>query len=255
MGGEGTELGDRALAGLTLRPSRATLDAPKDSRSAMEFFDLVGNVRAMRRIKPDPVPVSMIRKVLDAGVKAASGMNTQPWAFVVVQDKAGKEFLAERYRWAMSDRFGDALAPPKDDDRSPNARTIRAVHYQIEHLHETPAIILVCGIRDWPFAVPKEKRIGHGPPNYGAVYPCVQNMLLACRALGLGATLTTMHQMFEAELHDRFAIPDKYGVVVMLPVGFPMGKFGPVGRKPASESTFFDRFGNQELTPVGLSVD
>ncbi len=220
----------------------------------MDFFDLVGNVRAMRRLKPDPVPVSMIRKVLDAGVKAASGMNTQPWAFVVVQDKEGRAFLAERYKWAMDDRFGDAIVAKEGDD-SAMARLIRSVQYQIEHLQETPAIILVCGLRDWPFAVPAEERVGHGPPNYGAVYPCVQNMLLACRAIGLGATLTTMHQMFETELHERFGIPDEYGVVVMMPVGFPMGKFGPVTRRPAPESTYFDRFGNRELAPSGLSAD
>lgn len=220
----------------------------------MDFFDLVGNVRAMRRIKPDPVPISMIRKVLDAGTKAASGMNTQPWAFVVVQDKEGKEFLADRYRWAMDDRFGDGLRVKEGDD-SPMARTIHAVQYQIEHLAETPAIILICGVRDWPFAVPKEQRIGHGPPNYGAIYPCVQNMLLAARALGLGATLTTMHQMFEAELHERFAIPEEYGVVVMMPIGFPMGNFGPVSRKPAEQSTHLDKFGNHELHPHGLSAD
>ena len=220
----------------------------------MDFFQLVGNTRAMRRLKPDPVPVSLLRRVLDAGVMAPSGMNTQPWAFVVVQDKAGKAFLADGYRAAMEDRFGDTIAA-KDGDDSAMARTIRAVRHQIDHLHETPAIILVCGIRDWPFAVPEEKRVGHAPPNFGAVYPCVQNMLLACRALGLGATLTTMHQMFEAELHDRFRIPEQYGVVVMMPVGFPTGRFGPVTRKPAAESTHFDHFGNPTLVPDGLSGD
>lgn len=220
----------------------------------MDFFDLVGNVRAMRRLKRDPVPLSMIRKVLEAGVQAPSGMNTQPWAFVVVQDKAGKEFLADRYRWAMADRFGDRLKAD-DDDHSPQARTLRSVNHQIDHLADTPALILICGVRDWPFAVKKEDRVGLGPPNYGALYPCVQNMLLACRALGLGAALTTMHQMFEEELHERFAIPEKYGVVVMMPVGFPAGNFGPVTRKPAEESTHFDRFGNRELDPVGISKD
>ena len=220
----------------------------------MDFFELVGNTRSMRRLKPDPVPVSLLRRVLDAGVMAPSGMNTQPWAFVVVQEKAGKAFLAERYRRAMEDRFGSPVEV-KEREPSPRARTIRAVRYQIDHLHETPVILLICGLRDWPFAVPPEKRVGLAPPNFGAIYPCVQNMILACRALGLGATLTTMHQMFEAELHDRFGIPDEYGVVAMMPVGFPVGKFGPVTRKPAAESTHFDRFGNPELSPDGLSVD
>ena len=62
--------------------------------------------------------------------------------------------------------------------------------------------------------MPQEERVGKAPPNYGAVYPCVQNILLACRAVGLGAALTTMHQVFEDELCERFAIPDEYGVVV-----------------------------------------
>ena len=84
------------------------------------------------------------------------------------------------------------------------------------------------------------------PPNYGAVYPCTQNILLACRALGLGAALTTMHQVFEEELHDYFEIPEEFGVVVTMPIGYPLGKFGTVRRKPAKDKTFFNRWGNLE---------
>ena len=211
------------------------------------FFDLVGQVRAMRRLKPDPVPLPLIRKVLDAGVQASSGMNSQPWEFVVVRDPAAKQFLADRYRASFEDRFG-RFDIPEGEDAPPGAGTMRAVQYQIDHFHETPAVILCCGLRDWPFAVAEKDRIGHGPPNYGAVYPAVQNMLLACRALGLGATLTTMHQLFERELHAHFGIPDEYGVVVMMPIGWPLGRFGPVSRIPAREKTHFDRWGMREAT-------
>jgi nitroreductase len=72
----------------------------------------------------------------------------------------------------------------------------------------------------------------------------VQNILLACRALGLGAALTTMHQVYEEELCRRFEIPDEYGVVVTMPIGFPLGRFGPVRRKPAADLTYFDRWGH-----------
>ena len=95
-------------------------------------------------------------------------------------------------------------------------RQLKALFYQIDHLHEAPYLLLVCGKRDWPFKVAEEDRIGLAPPNYGAVYPCVQNILLACRAVGLGAALTTMHQVFEDELHERFRIPEEYGVVVTM---------------------------------------
>ncbi len=71
----------------------------------------------------------------------------------------------------------------------------------------------------------------------------MQNILLACRGLGLGASLTTMHQMFEDELHERFGIPEEYGVVATIPIGFPLGKFGPVTRRPAEEVTYFSQWG------------
>jgi nitroreductase len=203
------------------------------------FFDLVGNVRAMRRLKPDPVPEALIWKVLNAGVQAPSGQNTQPWKFVLVRDTEHKCWFAERYAAAFESRFG-LIADP--EQRGPHKTTgqLGALYHQIDHLHEAPVILLVCGKRDWPFKVAPEDRVGLAPPNYGAVYPCVQNILLACRALGLGAALTTMHQVFEAELHEHFQIPDTYGVVVAIPIGYPSGKFGPVTRIPAEQQTYLD---------------
>ena len=123
-------------------------------------------------------------------------------------------------------------------------RQLRALTYQMDHMHEFPVLLLICGERDWPFKVPEEERTGLAPPNYGAVYPCTQNILLACRALGLGAALTTMHQVFEEELHAYFRIPDEFGVVVTIPIGYPVGKFGPVRRIPAEEKTFFNTWDN-----------
>ena len=113
----------------------------------------------------------------------------------------------------------------------------------MDHMHEFPYLLLICGERDWPFKVPEEARVGLAPPNFGAVYPCVQNILLACRAVGLGAALTTMHQVFEEELREYFEIHDTYGVVVTIPIGYPEGRFGPVTRIPAQEKTFIDGWG------------
>ncbi len=215
--------------------------------SNLPFFDLVGNVRAMRRLKPDPVPLELIRRVLRAGVQAPSGQNTQPWAFVLLTEPESKQWFAERYADAIRGRSGRRA--PNLDGRTSASRQFRALYYQLEHMHETPYILLVCGKRDWPFRVPEAERVGLAPPSYGSVYPCVQNILLACRALGLGAALTTMHQVFEAELQERFGIPEEYGVVATIPIGWPLGKFGPVRRYPAEDVTFFDAWGNAE--PAG----
>lgn len=203
------------------------------------FFDLVGNMRAMRRLKSDPIPLDLLRKVLDAGIKAPSGMNTQPWAFLVIREPDAKRWFADHYTAAIESRVGSVI-----EDNSTRARQLRALRYQMDHMHEFPVLLIVCGLRDWPFRVPESQRVGLAPPNYGAIYPCVQNILLACRALGLGAALTTMHQVFEDELHERFEIPIEYGVVVTIPIGYPLGKFGPVRRKPAENVTYFDRWGD-----------
>jgi nitroreductase len=207
------------------------------------FFDLVGQVRAMRRLKPDPVPDEVLWKVLEAGVQAPSGMNQQPWKFVVVREPEAKSWFAHHYRDAMETRFERFFEAAASEGESPLARQARAIRYQIDHMHETPVLLFVCGLRDWPFKVPAEERVGLAPPNYGAVYPCVQNILLACRAVGLGAALTTMHQVFEDELHEYLGIPHEYGVVVTMPIGYPLGNFGPVRRKPARSVTYLERWG------------
>ena len=204
------------------------------------FFDLVGNVRAMRRLSPKPVSDDLLFEVLNAGVQAPSGMNRQPWSFLVLRERAAKQWFAERYKAAIETRFGSGS--PKDEDHSPMARQLRALQYQMDHMHEFPILLIVCGLRDWPFKVPQAERVGLAPPNFGAVYPCVQNILLACRAVGLGAALTTMHQVFEEELMQRFGIPVEYGVVVTIPIGYPLGRFGPVRRRPAEEVTHFDHW-------------
>jgi nitroreductase len=207
------------------------------------LFEIMNTTRSMRRLKPDPVPLDLIRKILESGTKAPSGQNTQPWAFVVVRDRNTKKFIQERYHRGMMSRFG--AFKPAPEDRSPLVRNFRAAMHLAEHMHEAPVLLLVCGLRDWPAAVPEGERVGKAPPSYGSVYPCVQNILLACRGLGLGASLTTTHMLFEEELTKRLEIPDSYGIVAIIPIGFPTGRFGSVSRQPAEDRTHFDRWGNQ----------
>ncbi len=208
------------------------------------IFEIMHTMRTMRRLKPDPVPDEMIHKILDAGIRAPSGQNTQRWAFLVVTDPEGKKFFGERYDYWLRSRFGERLS--NIDETTSMGRTIKAAVHLAEHMHEAPVLLFCCGKRDWPFAVAEEQRVGKAPPSHGSIYPCVQNILLACRALGLGASLTTMHQMFEDEMHDYYQIPEDYGVVAVIPIGYPTGKFGPVSREPVETKTHYGKWGNQK---------
>ncbi len=70
------------------------------------IFEIINSTRAMKRLRPDPVPLELLRKVLDAGTKAPSGVNTQPWEFLVVRDPGTKKWVQERYLHFTSERFG-----------------------------------------------------------------------------------------------------------------------------------------------------
>ena len=205
------------------------------------LFECMFSMRAMRRLKPDPIPQATIEKLLQAATQAPSGQNTQPWAFLVLTEAADRQFFADHYRhWFHKLAGGNAM--PDADDRSKRARQMRAAGHLADHMHEVPLIVLAFGKRDWPFVVPKDKRVGLAPPSYGSIYPAVQNLLLACRGLGLGASLTTMHQMFQAELYEHFEIPQDYGVVASIPIGYPQGNFGPVSRRPLEEKVHYGRW-------------
>ena len=207
------------------------------------LFECMLNMRAMRRLKKDPVPQHMIDTILTAATHAPSGQNTQRWSFLVITDDEGRAFYGHHYKYWLYKLMGDH-APP-EGDTSKAARQMNAAIHLADHMHEVPLIILACGKRDWPFVVPEEERVGLAPPSYGSIYPAVQNLLLACRGLGLGASLTTMHQMFEEELYEFFGIPEEYGVVAGIPIGFPEGNFGPVRRRPITEKAHNGRWGIQ----------
>jgi len=76
-----------------------------------------------------------------------------------------------------------------------------------------------------------------------SIYPAVQNMLLAARALGLGATLTTLHLVFEKEAEAALGLPPNVHSYALLPVGYPIGRFGPVRRVPLADVVYEDRWG------------
>ena len=122
-----------------------------------DIFEIMHTMRAMRRLKPSPVPKEMIDKILDAGIRAPSGQNTQPWAFLVIEDDEGKRFFGERYHYWLAERFGGVL---KNTDNTKVGRNIAAARHLAEKMHEVPVIIMVMGLRDWPFKVPKEQRVG-----------------------------------------------------------------------------------------------
>ena len=202
-----------------------------------DLFEIMRTTRAMRRLRPDPVPDALIRKILEAGVCAANGGNTQRWRFLVVKDPKIKQAVQVYYKRAFDEVIGPrylASAPPPGVTPERYRRQHAAVEYLTDHFHEAPVWIVAC--LDEGEAAPTRW-------SGASIYPAVQNMLLAARALGLGATLTTRHLFHEKESEAALGLPPGVHSYAILPIGYPMGRFGPVGRGPLDAVVYFDRWG------------
>jgi nitroreductase len=205
----------------------------------VDVFEIMHTTRAMRRLKPDPVPDALIGKILRAGACAPNGGNTQRWRFLVVKDAGIKKAVQVYYQRAFDEVVGPRYlksTPPPGVSREAYDRQHAAVQYLTEHFHEAPVWIVAC------------LEEGTTPPTRwsgASIYPAVQNMLLAARTLGLGATLTTRHLLYEKETEAALGLPPGVHSYAILPVGYPMGKFGPVGRGPLDDIVYQDRWGER----------
>jgi nitroreductase len=200
----------------------------------------IRTTRAIRRLLPDPVPPALIRKVCEAGTFAPSGGNRQPWYFIAVTEPERRAFIAERYRKAFAAYSAPALrAAEAPDFPEAQRKILRAAVYLAEHLHEAPVHLFVAG---W------QRR---GQEQSQALFPCIQNILLACRAVGLGASLTTVHRVFGRELDAYLGLPEDIPSCALLPIGWPKGRYGRPDRKPVDTLLFAERFDASKLEKRG----
>jgi len=203
----------------------------------MDFFDVVTTQRAIRRLKTDPIPEAVLRQIMDAAICAPSGGNRQGWSFVIVRDAAKRARLGELYREA----WGELMKVPyyagaaKELADSPAGRMLASARHLGEHFGEAPVLILACIALD-PGVVPT---LTTG----ASIYPAVQNIMLAARALGIGSCITTIHRFRDAQVKQLLGIPAEIETAALIPLGYPLGKFGRPPRRPLREVAFADRWG------------
>ncbi len=203
----------------------------------MDFFDVVTTQRAMRRLKTDAIPDDVVNKIMDAAICAPSGGNRQNWSFVVVLDRAQRARLGELYREA----WGELMKVPyyagasKEPADSPAGRMLASARHLGEHLGEAPVIILAC--------VALDPGVKANLTTGASIYPAVQNIMLAARALGIGSCITTIHRFRDPQVKELLGIPGEVETAALIPLGYPLGKFGRPPRRPVREVAFADRWG------------
>jgi len=224
--------------------------------SDIGLFEAMDSARALRRLKPDPVPEEVLTRILDAAIRAPSAGNAQNWAFVVVRDAELRRRLGLVYRKA-SDVAAAMYAARERPAHMTDAQyrmMLSAGAYLWDHMGEAPVLLVPCA-RDRPpprrEALPPglqaayEQELAYADRIRGAsIYPAVQNIILACRASGLGVVLTTNHIRCEDEVKALLGLPDDVWTYALMPIGYPQDKFGPVRRRPVSEVAYADRWGN-----------
>jgi len=213
---------------------------------AIGLYEAMQTTRAVRRLRPDPIPEAVLQRVLTAATWAPSGGNRQPWRVIVVRDAALKRALRDLYQrpwapYAARQRAQFATLPAAS--RARGERALAAADHLAAHLHEAPVIAVFCfdperlAITD--AHLPRPSIVGGA-----SVYPAVQNLLLACRAEGLGGVLTTMLCAAEPAIRTLLDIPEPWATAAFVPIGYPVGGgHGPLARKPVAAMAFAERWG------------
>ena len=212
----------------------------------MELYEAMSSLRAVRRLRPDPIPSEVLECVLKAATWAPTGGNVQPWRAIVVLDAQKKAAMGEWYadRWkAYSSQHVAMLEGAPEKARAASQRVLRAGDHLAEHFGETPAVIVFC-FNPTTMAITDSEQDRPSVVGGGSVYPAVQNLLLACRAEGLGCVLTTLLCQREPELRKLLEIPDPWYTAAAVPIGYPVLRgHGPISRRPVGKLAYADTWG------------
>jgi nitroreductase len=188
----------------------------------MNIYEALYTTRAMRRMKPDPIPLEAQMRILDAAIRAPN--IGQEWRFILVDDPSIKSELGPLYRkgWArLFEQSGVDLGQLLKLD-SPIGRAARSGDHLAQHFEEAPLVLVGFG----------RTREGSG------IYPGLWSAMLAARAEGIGSTLTGVLQSYcSEEVFDLLGAPKGAGWYLhgVVPMGYPTGRWGVAPRKPVQE--------------------
>lgn len=212
----------------------------------MDVYEALYTTRAMRRVKPDPIPTEVQAKILDAAIRAPSGGNTQNWRFMLVDDPEIRAALGPLYRDCIDQLWGivykDRVESAQADPEAPGAAATLAMMASVEHAANNFA--------DYPlflFAFQRGDRTG------GSIFPSIWSAQLAARAEGVGSSLTTVLDFKGDAVPELLGVPADAGwkMAACVPMGYPTGRWGVAKRRPVQEVAYRNQWG----TPIGFEAN
>jgi nitroreductase len=213
----------------------------------MELFEVMRGAPATRRFRPDPVEHDVLERVLEAARFAPSGGNRQGWRVIAVTDAETRRALRDLYQphWrAYFDHTGasEILANPGEHDAA-HVRMLRRSDEFADRLHEVPLHLVVC-VRIADMLITDGELDRPSIVGGASIYPFVQNVLLALRAEGLGATLTTLLIPAEPAVKRLLGIPAELAVAAFIAAGHRADPWpSALRRRPVSDFAYAQRYG------------
>jgi nitroreductase len=212
----------------------------------MDVYEALYTTRAMRRVRPDPIPADVQARILDAAIRAPSGGNAQGWRFLLVDDPAVKARLGPLYRDAIAQlwqsvyasRLEQARSSPDDPASVTTQRMVASTQHLADHFEEVPLFLLAFSRND---------------NSGGSIFPAVWSAQLAARAQGVGTALTTVLGVFHGgEAMEILGVPPGKGweLACCVSFGYPVGRWGVAPRRPVPEVAFRNAWG----ADVGLDI-
>lgn len=233
-------------SGRTAKPEAAKSEIPSAeealARLDMPLAEAMRTQRAVRKLHLDPVSHDVLLPLLELSLKAPTSSNSQDWSYLVVEDPEQKQRLAKLYQplFRMYDPIMTWLA--RNDAKALRQRAPEG--WQAEHFAELPVFVIPCyrrSLKHRPVGRPQVSVSSY----YGSVFPAVQNLLLQCRAVGLGASLQTLPIWHVPKARRILGLPRSVNPVCVIPIGWARGRYGPTTRRPIGEVVHLDRYGNQ----------
>ena len=192
----------------------------------MDVREVLYTTRAMRRVRPDPIPLDVQARILDAAIRAPSGGNAQPWRFVLVDSPDLKGELGPLYRESIaslwSTFYRERLDRAKADPEVPSNRSLlkvqRSAQWLADHFEEVP-LYLFCFVRT-------------AAGGAGSIYPAAWSAQLAARAEGVGSALTSvLGALHPAEVRSLLGVPDdSWDNSCTVSFGYPTGRWAVADR-------------------------
>jgi nitroreductase len=212
----------------------------------MDVREALYTTRAMRRVRPDPIPADVQARILDAAIRAPSGGNAQNWRFLLIDDPGVKARLGPLYRDAIAklwevayrDRLERARATPDDPESASLLRVQSSAQHLADHFEAVPLFLAA---------------FTRGDASGGSIFPAVWSAQLAARAEGVGSALTSVLGIFHGEeAMQILGVPPGKGwtMVCCVSFGYPTGRWGVAPRRPVQDVAYRNSWG----TAVGFEI-